>query len=340
MALPDILVTNFKRRTTGVSSTAINVTAAQKRLSNQSLELCGPQHPIRLWQALLHGFSRPDGQPYRIWHVRRNSEMLWGLIAKHVLRQPVRLVFTSAAIRPHSALPRWLIARMDAVIATSARAASFLENVDVIQGHGVDTQVFVPGDKTPHPSIVCVGRIRKEKGTHILVQAACEVLPHFPDTQLHFIGQAQDKDQAFFQDLKDRAHAAGISDQLIWHGELPPQQVTEHLAAAHILAATPLYEGYGLTPFEGMAAGCAVLVSDTGAFSMAVDEGRSGILVPLDNVPATATALQKLLEDSPLREAMMAHGPTLVSEQFSIEQEAQAALNLYGKLQSQNLSSR
>ena len=333
MQLPDIIVTNFKRRTTGVSSTAINVTAAQQRLSEASLALCGPQHSLRLWQALVYGFSRPAGQRFRVWHVRRNSEMLWGLIAKHVLRQPVRLVFTSAAIRPHSAVPRWLIARMDGVIATSAKAASFLDRVDRIQGHGVDTAAFVPSEKTPHPSIVCVGRIRAEKGTHILMQAACQILPEFPEVKLHFIGQAQAKDQAFYEDLKQSAKRAGIDQQIVWHGELPPANVAATLAKAHILAATPLYEGYGLTPFEGMAAGCAILVSDTGAFADAVDEGRSGILVPIDDVPATAAALHRLLSDKTEREAMMGHGVSLVREKFSIDQEAVAALQVYAKVQ-------
>ena len=323
--LPDILVTNFKRRVTGVSSTALNVTKAQQKLSNRSIALCGPGQDVRLWHALCWGWRKPAAASHRIWHVRRNSEMLWGLIARDVLRQPIKLVFTSAAIRRHSALPRWLISKMDALIATSAAAAAHLEKVDSIQGHGVDTQAFQPGKKTTNPTIVCVGRIRKEKGTHILAAALAEVLPDFPDVRAVFLGRAQTKDQAFFADVK--AITRAVAKQIEWRGEVSPEEVQAILASAHILSATPLYEGYGLTAFEGLASGCAVLLSNTGAFAQAVE--GTGYLVTLDDVPATATALRCLLEDPIACQAMMTRARILAVERFAIEQEARAALNVY-----------
>ncbi len=51
--------------------------------------------------------------------------MLFGLLLRDVLRMPIRLLFTSAAQRNHSRYTRWLIAKMDAVVATSARSGSF-----------------------------------------------------------------------------------------------------------------------------------------------------------------------------------------------------------------------
>ena len=90
--LPPVIVTNFKRRVTGVSTTAIRVAEAQEVLAPGHLGLCGPKHPLKLWQVLLGGWQRPVGKPFRIWHVRRDAEMMWGLIAKHILRQPLRLV--------------------------------------------------------------------------------------------------------------------------------------------------------------------------------------------------------------------------------------------------------
>ena len=76
--------------------------------------------------------------------MRRNTEMRAALWARDVLRLPVKIVFTSAAIRRHSAFPRWLISRMDAVIATTEAAASFVPHVRGIVPHGVDTERFFP----------------------------------------------------------------------------------------------------------------------------------------------------------------------------------------------------
>ena len=78
--LPDVIVTNFKRRVTGVSTTAIRVAQAQLKQRPDSLGLCGPRHPLKLWQVLLAGWRKPQGQPFRIWHVRRDSEMMWAYL--------------------------------------------------------------------------------------------------------------------------------------------------------------------------------------------------------------------------------------------------------------------
>ena len=172
--------------------------------------------------------------------------MAWGLIAKHILRQPVRLVFTSAGKRRHSAYPRWLISQMDAVIATTQAAAEVLGTVDLIQGHGVDTQIFQPGVKTPHPSLAYVGRIRPEKGTGLFIEALCQVLPDFPEARVHILGQALAGDQPFLKALQEQTAQAGIADQVIWHGEVAPAEVARILGQSHILAATPVYEPFGL----------------------------------------------------------------------------------------------
>lgn len=332
MALPPVIVTNFKRRITGVTSTALNVTARQRALAAYQLGLCGPTAEFSLSQVLRQGFQRPQGQPFRIWHVRRNSEMAWGLFAKRVLRQPIRLVFTSAAIRRHSAYPRWLIGQMDAVVATSDIAASLLGRVDCIQGHGVDTDKFYPGVKAARPQILCIGRIRPEKGTDILVDALCQVLPRHPDAQATFIGRAKGRDAAFLAAQQAKLAAAGLDRQVRWLGELPAEQTAKMLASAHILAATPRYEGFGLTAFEGLAAGCAVLVSQTGALPLAAMGGRTGRVVPLADVEATALALADLLSDTKRLGHMQIAARQAACTDFNLDQEAKTLLDLYERL--------
>jgi len=73
-----------------------------------------------------------------IWHARRNNEMIVGVVLQS-LGWPLKLVFTSAAQRHHSWLTRWLIRRMDAIIATSELSASYLKREATVIPHGVDT---------------------------------------------------------------------------------------------------------------------------------------------------------------------------------------------------------
>ena len=81
---------------------------------------------------------------WRIWHARRNIDMLVGLILRHVLRFRLILVFTSAAQRRHSWITRFYYHHMDGIIATSSAAASFLDRPAVVVCHGVNTEKFRP----------------------------------------------------------------------------------------------------------------------------------------------------------------------------------------------------
>ena len=332
MSLSPVIVTNFKRRITGVTTTANNVTAMQRRLADHEITICGPGQDLRLWRLLLHGFHRPVGRRYRVWHVRRNAEMAWGLFAKQLLRQPIRLVFTSASTRRHSAYPRWLISQMDSVVATSPEAAALVPNVALVQPHGVDVEKFHPGEKTSAPSLVYMGRIRPQKGVHILVDALCQVLPKFPDVQAHLVGQTLAREKNYLAQQQKKVSAAGLDDQVIWHGRVTDATLEGLLAAAHICAVTPLREEFGLTPFEGLAAGCALLVSDAGAFRLALADGETGIMVDPGDGPATAQALRTLLSDDAKRQTMMARARQVACDRFALEGEASALLNLYRQL--------
>ena len=127
----------------------------------------------------------------REYAARRNIEMLAGLVLRDVLRFPLRIVFTSASQRHHSAWSRFLIARMDALISTSTATAGYLKHPSTVIGHGIDTKLFHPADDRaaaraalglPDLRLVgCFGRIRRQKGTDVFVDAMLRILPDRPD---------------------------------------------------------------------------------------------------------------------------------------------------------------
>ena len=96
-----------------------------------------------------------------------------------------------------------------------------------------------------------------------------------------------------------------------------------------ITVACPRYEPFGLTPLEGMACGCAVVASDTGAFRMIVDEGMTGYVAPTENVDALVIALRKVMQD-PVKTAEMGKlGRQRVEQGFSVEREAEGIAAVY-----------
>jgi len=84
----DILVPNFKRRLSGVTSTIVRLVPIQAR----SMKLCATGFglpssvpKVSLLKVLLMSRSGPSG--LRIWHARRNIEMVFGLILKNIFKK-------------------------------------------------------------------------------------------------------------------------------------------------------------------------------------------------------------------------------------------------------------
>lgn len=349
---PEVIVCNLKKRFTGVSGTINALVPVQCR----SLEvgylgtaipgaaLAQTQSPKRfvrltlLQAAWLSRRRLPDGRR-RIWHVRRDPEMLLAIFLRDVLRLPVALVFTSAAKHLHSWFPRWLIARMDGVVSTTPEAASFVPNTTRIVPHGISLECFEPPvDKlgawaaTGLPGrygIGVFGRVRPDKGSDIFVEAMLRVLPEFPQFCAVIAGLAQPQHQAFQDQLQQRVRDQGMSDRIRFLGEIAPDQVGQWYRNVLITVACPRYEPFGLTPLEGMACGCAVVASDTGAFRTIVDEGVTGYVVPTEDVDALAERLRDLMRDPAQAAQMGRHGRERVERLFSVEQEAQGIAAVY-----------
>jgi mannosyltransferase len=305
--MAELFVTNFNPNFTGVSATAANVIRQQSdrydmQLVGQPLPACPT--PISRAVARRLSLSRRDDRPFNIWHVRRNTEMRAALWLRDIRRAPVRIVFTSAAQRRHSALPRWLISRMDAVIATTEEAARFVPNVRAVVPHGVDTDIFAPAtDRAAEwaalgyggrRGIATIGRIRPEKGTDLFVATMLRYLPDNPDVTALVIGRAGGKHEAFLKDLKAQVAAAGLADRLLFPGEIAADRLPRVTRALSLIVQLPRYEGYGMAPLEGLSSGVPFVATDTGYYRAFSAQGRVGGIVPQDP-EAAAQAISDIL---------------------------------------------
>ena len=195
-----LIVPNLHRRYSGVTATNRMVSPKLAKMFRAAwLGSAVPEGIARMRFADLPGLWRRS-EPV-IWHARRNDEMIVG-VALRAFGWPLKLVFTSAAQRHHTWITRWLIARMDAVIATSDASASYLKvPCDVIL-HGVDTARYHPPQSRDAEfqisglpgkyAIGCFGRVRHQKGTDVFIEAVCRVLPQFPDFSAVVVGAVDD----------------------------------------------------------------------------------------------------------------------------------------------------
>ncbi|WP_101068259.1 glycosyltransferase family 4 protein [Roseovarius salinarum] len=351
--MPELIVTNFNRNFTGVSATAASVIRRQAahfdlRLAGHPLPGCPA--PVSRAQAIRDSRTPAPGRAFTIWHVRRNPEMRAALWARDVLRLPVRVVFTSAAQRYHSTLPRWLIARMDAVIATTERAAAFVPHVRAVVPHGVDTENFTPAPDraaawaaTGFPGragVATIGRIRPEKGTDRFVDAMLRLLPDHPGLTALVIGRAARPDRAFLADLQARIAAAGLSDRILFPGEVAPQALPALMRALSAVVQLPRYEGYGMTPLEGMASGVPFVGTDAGYYRRFTQDGAAGTIVAPDDAEATAGAVDALLGDKARLAAVSRAARAVAESTFSAEAEAAGIARVYDDLWAEGRDAR
>jgi mannosyltransferase len=333
-----LFVTNFNRNFTGVSATAANVVRVQSNRHDLSLvgrPLPDCPAPITVQQART---ATRGASPFAIWHVRRNTEMRAAIWARDVLRLPIKIVFTSAAQRRHSAFPRWLISRMDAVIATTDAAAIHVPNVRAVVPHGVDTDLFTPlldrqgstaktgtlGQK----NIATIGRIRPEKGTDLFVNAMLHLLPQQPDAKATIIGKATREHQGFLADQKVKIAKAGLTDRIQFMGEVPATELPALMQSLSLIMQLPRYEGFGMVPLEGMASGLPFVATDAGSYRAFSDEGRTGLIVK-DAVEASHAAKQIL---DVQYDAMAKQARIIAQTRFSAQQEADGIDAVYEML--------
>lgn len=339
-----VIAPNFKKRLSGVTATVIRLVPVQAR--DIAIAATGPVIPPHVPQIPLAALiamprSGPGGGP-RVWHARRNVEMIGGLALKYLLGKKLKLVFTSASQRRQSGLTRWLIRRMDAVVATSRRTAGYLENPAQVIMHGIDTDDYSPApDRAalrarlglPDGLLIgCYGRIRAQKGTDAFVEAMIPVLRAHPRAHALVMGRATDRHRAFLAALRARAAREAVGARILFLPEVPVEAMADWYRVLDLYVAPQRWEGFGLTPIEAMACGVPVIATRVGAFDALVVAGETGTLVAPGDIPALAEAtLDALAAPARLRAWADASRPHIVRN-FSIDREAADLVALYRRL--------
>ena len=278
----------------------------------------------------------------RVWHARRNSEMLAGIVLKRLLGKDLKLLFTSASQRHHTGYSKWLIRQMDRVISTSQRTAAYLERPSDVILHGIDTEGFrPPADRAALKAamglpggrlIGCYGRIRGQKGTGDFVDAMIALLPEYPDACAIVMGRATEQHQAYERSLREKVLAAELEDRILFKPEVPVQDMADWYRVLDIFVAPQRWEGFGLTPLEAMACGVPVGATRVGAFEERVVDGGTGTLIAPEDVPAMIAALRIYLENPAETMLQGEAARTHVVDHFDIAGEAAAITAVYREM--------
>ena len=341
---PQVIVPNLKRRLSGVTATIVRLLPLQARSINIAAFGFGlpdtlPQ--ISLCQLLFSCRKNPKNT-WRVWHARRNTEMLLGLCLKHLLRKKFKLLFTSASQRVHTRYTRFLISQMDAVVAVSAKTQSYLKRPSTIIMHGIDAAAFQPPanraalrQKLGLPAgllIGCFGRIRHQKGTDVFVDAMLDALPHFPNATAILLGRAAVQHLSYLRRIQRKIAQHSLADRILFFPEVPVRQTAQWYQALDLFVAPQRWEGFGLTPLEAMSCSVPVIATKVGAFEEIVQENQTGLLVAPGCAAELSQAVKNALSHPDRLKIWSENARARILKHFRLETEAQALNQLYRRL--------
>ncbi len=250
-------------------------------------------------------------------------------------------------LRPHS-WPVRLVSHLslrsaDHVICASNEALSVLRRRGYRRGAsvmplvGLDTRYFYP---KPVPALRVrlglqgvvvgyVGRLVREKGVDILLQAAAQL--SVPITLL-IVGQGVEKAR-----LQSLAQALGIAERCRFVDAVAYNSVADYMSAMDILVlpsrtTTHWKEQFGRALMEAMGCRVAVVGSNSGAIPEVI--GAAGYIFPEGNAEALAVILDKLTADSALLRETRERGYRRVLENYTVERLAEQVLEVWRRVNS------
>jgi glycosyltransferase involved in cell wall biosynthesis len=282
-----------------------------------------------------------DLDPRLARHVRRATRAA-DLVHTHLVHADVygalgarRLVSTKHNDDPFRAgafrfVERALARRASRIIAITDALARFqvervglpVDKVEVIH-YGLDQPPAAwganPPDEVPETArvLLAVCRLEPQKGLDVAVRALPAIRSRHPDAVLVVLGEGPQR--AELERLADELH---VPVALV--GRVP--DVDAWLRRADLLVHPARWEGFGLALLEAMLASLPVVATQVSSIPEIVVDGETGLLVPVDDAPALAQAVGRVLDDP---SDLGARGRERARAEFSVARMADRTLDVY-----------
>lgn len=297
---------------------------------------------------------------FTIVHTHTPKVGLLGQIAAWGASVPV-IVNTIHGFYLHDAMPKWkqqLICRLEWFAARFSDAVLFQNSEDMQRaseqrivpqgkqhwiGNGIDLDRFDAtkvdqgtieklfrdlGLQPDIPVVGFVGRVVREKGIGELL-AACRALKQQGlEFQLLIVGPLNnERGDAISKEL---VAEVGLGDCCVMAGKR--DDVPELISLMDVLALPSYREGFPRAPMEAAAMGVPCVATNIRGCRQAVEDGRTGLLVPAKSTDALADALQVLLKHTERRQVMGDAARQKALREFDERDVFQRVLAVYDQL--------
>jgi glycosyltransferase involved in cell wall biosynthesis len=169
--------------------------------------------------------------------------------------------------------------------------------------------------------IINVSRLDYNKNTTTLIKAF-SLFKKDHDVRLVIVGKPGDRQEEVFKTVDK----LGLTDNVIYTGYIPGEDLVVLLSAAELFIYPTLYEGFGLPNLEALKCGVPVISSDIAAVrEVAAD---AALLVDPHDPQELSGAMCKVISDRSLRDSLIAKGRERV-KLFTWEKTAEKTLEVY-----------
>jgi glycosyltransferase involved in cell wall biosynthesis len=174
------------------------------------------------------------------------------------------------------------------------------DDIEIIH-NGVDHDRYTPDAsmRSSEPLIVCVTRLKKYKGVHLLLRALELVKREIPTVKLIVTGRGD-----YEPELKRLTRELNLNGCVEFSGFVTTDQKVSLYRRAQVVANPSAKEGWGLTVIEANACETPVVAAEVPGLMEAVLDGETGLLYPHSDVGALARSLIKVLKDADLRDRL------------------------------------
>ncbi|MDL2076098.1 glycogen synthase [Streptomyces sp. GXMU-J15] len=285
-------------------------------------------HLAKLLHGVPHVMTAHSLEPLRPW----KAEQLGGGYALSSWAERTAVESADAVIAVSAAMREDILACYPALDPARVRVVH----------NGIDTGIYRPDRGTDvldrigldrsRPYVLFVGRITRQKGVPHLLRAVRDI---DPAAQVVLCAGAPDTpeiDREFRELYEELSRVrAGVH----WIPQmLPRPEVIQLLTRAAAFVCPSVYEPLGIVNLEAMACGTPVVASRVGGIPEVVEDGKTGLLVPVDDdfEDSLARALDAVIGDPEGARAMGEAGRERAVGEFGWDAVARRTANLYAEI--------
>lgn len=184
----------------------------------------------------------------------------------------------------------------------------------------------------PYEKIIYyVGRLVREKGVQVLIDAAFKTLSYEPDAKFIIAGTGPYENY-----LRNKAREMGLGDKMLFTGYINDDDRDMLYLIADVAVFPSLYEPFGIVALESMAAGTPVVVSDSGGLAEIVEHEVNGLHAITGSANSLADQLLRVLKNDLLAKKLRENGLQKVRTLYDWRVIANRTMEVYEAVTREN----